>query len=69
MCVCVCVFIVLIRQLFKTLSTAWHLHNYILQLDGMDVCLKRINDMVVEAKKKANLPLDKPLKALVSCNS
>ena len=32
----------------------------------MDVCLKRINDMVVEAKKKADIPLDKPLKGLVS---
>ena len=36
------------------------------QLDGMDVCLKRINDMVVEAKKNADIPLDKPLKGLVS---
>lgn len=33
----------------------------------MDVCLERINDMVVKAKKKADIPLDKPLKGLVSC--
>ena len=32
----------------------------------MDVCLKRINDMVIEAKKKADISLDKPLKGLVS---
>ena len=32
----------------------------------MDVCLERINDMVVEAKKKAGIPLDTPLKGLVS---
>ena len=32
----------------------------------MDVCLARINDMVIEAKKKADIPLDKPLKGLVS---
>ena len=32
----------------------------------MDICLERINDMVVQAKKKANIPLDTPLKGLVS---
>jgi hypothetical protein len=35
---------------------------------GMEECQKRINKMVEQAKYEANVPLQKPLNALVSVN-
>jgi hypothetical protein len=37
-----------------------------LQILGMEECQKRINKMVEQAKYEANVPLQKPLNALVS---
>ena len=55
--------------------TAWQtvLFNYfcllLFQQIGLDECLKRLNDLTNEAKQKAGIGADVPLKALVSINS
>ncbi|KAK2190294.1 hypothetical protein NP493_79g05050 [Ridgeia piscesae] len=36
---------------------------------GLDECLKRLNDIVVSAKRTAGIPTDQPLKALGMCLS
>ena len=42
--------------------------NLIFQLIGLDEALKRLNDIVVEAKKTARVEVDTPLTALVICH-
>ena len=46
---------------FAALKVNW----FIFQLIGLEECLKRIHDMVTEAKKKADLDPSTKLKALV----
>ena len=64
MCVClasICKFVLYVTNAYDFVSYA-----VIFQLIGMDECLNRINGMIEDVKRKANVAVTQPLMSVVS---